>query len=394
MPASHFEQLAPAAPHPGPAPAYTPTTDVDVNELTHTSAPDTPAGHATQHHIGAPPRRSFWSRWLTIQPEIETVADTLYPESWSVGKQHSSEPAPEQDQIKAHVHSDDGAADGVEGNPDQHKSKLDKALDWGVQKSGSIAVFVITQGLLWAWVFLAFGFHTADWWQVVISDAQAIYSYALDSVLMHQQLNELDASRYINGQLQSRNESKIRMLNQLARQHPKLLLGSIHKTAHEDAASGDKITVDDATAHRAAHDTAGVGSLVVNGEVIAALPQETWVAKVIRKVSLVMGHLLAVMVFWAGFFVWIGTGPSNGWSDTWQLYYNAACSGYMVMIFSLLTVTGETYATYRRACIKAIKGLDRAIERDLRMFSSQIAMPHSHHLTSLWCRPSDGRPGP
>lgn len=206
----------------------------------------------------------------------------------------------------------------------QDKNKFDKALDWAVERSGSIPVFVFTQSLLWTWVFLGTKFHTTDWWQVVISDAQAIYSYTLDSVILHQQLLDLDASRYTNGQLASRNTSKLRMMTELQRKFPDFLRDG----THDNASSGDKITMMDGFSTKKGEDD---GPLVVHGERVPELPQEKWVASAIRKVSLVFGHLGAVGVFWIGFIIWISNGPPNDWSDQWQLYYNSACSAFMVL---------------------------------------------------------------
>lgn len=243
--------------------------------------------------------RTRWQRWFTIEQEIDTAAEVVLPSTKA------------DDEINHTLVT-------------KEKNKWDRALDWAVERSGSIPVFIATQSLLWAWALMAIEFHTEDWWQVVISDAQAIYSYTLDSIILHQQLLDLEAARYMNGQLASRNESKIRMLTELLRKFPAFLL------SEDESSSNDKmITMMDPTMATQTNE-----GFVIDGEVIPTLPTEKGAARIIRKVALVFGHLGAVAVFWLGFVIWMANGPGQGWSDEWQLYYNSACSAFMVLYVS------------------------------------------------------------
>lgn len=394
MSAPHFEQIKSVRVPDGPAHvscAQHSDQDQNCNQKKlatsqEQAAPSGPAAGEEQTEAGSARKQSKLASWLTITPEIETRADMVLPDFW-MDQNYTSERACDGTQVEGGPKNEEtsvglSTSEAIEGSARDSKNKFDRALDWCVVQSGSIPIFIITQALLWIWVFLAIPYHLTNAWQVVISDAQAIYSYALDSVIMHQQLDDLDISRYINGQLQSRNDSKLRMVHELQSKNPELF---------STIPTGERISVlqPDGTHHK--------GPLIIDGEMIPELPKETWPSKTIRQVSMVVGHLGAVMVFWAGFVVWIATGPSNGWSDLWQLYYNGACSGYMVMIFSLLTVTGETYAKYRRACLAAIKGLDRAIERELRTYSYPFLSPlwlysASTSLILLPCRSKPFRP--
>jgi low-affinity ferrous iron transport protein len=66
------------------------------------------------------------------------------------------------------------------------------------------------------------------------------------------------------------------------------------------------------------------------------LPRENRFGQFVTAFSHVFGHLITIILFWIGVFVWIGIGNMLGWSDIWQLYINLACSALMVFIFSFL----------------------------------------------------------
>src|SRR5690242_20317675 len=66
------------------------------------------------------------------------------------------------------------------------------------------------------------------------------------------------------------------------------------------------------------------------------LPKDTKFGRAINVCARVLGHLVASILFWIGFAVWIGFSPPCHWSDKWQLYINSASSAFTMFGFCFL----------------------------------------------------------
>ena len=229
-------------------------------------------------------------------------------------------------------------------HPERKKARmLDRWLDWVVRVSGSETVFfTILAGLL-VWAFLGIGYGKSSSWEVIISDVQAVVSYAFDSLLVRQQLNSYEDEMAVAAELQSRILSHSRMLKKVKPKVP-------------EKGQCVSVTLDD-------------GQRL---EFKAELPAENWFGRCITIFSHAFGHLVTVALFWVGVFVWIGLGPMYGWSNRWQLYMNSASSALMVFVFAFLANIRERHSSYTRRCLEGIFEVDSTLELRLRSLTGDI----------------------
>lgn len=172
---------------------------------------------------------------------------------------------------------------------------MDRSLDRVVRASGSIPVFIFIQLLLVAWALLGIPFHDATIWPVIISDAQAIFSYIFDSFLMRQQLNGYNENLTVVAEVRSRARGSQRMLLLVRNQ-----LGSkMHHT---------------------------LASVSCRPMEQVHLPTENKFTKCITWSASALGHIYFIVFYWACIFLWLGFGPRQGWSNQWQLDINSATS--------------------------------------------------------------------
>ncbi|RDA93036.1 hypothetical protein CP533_0697 [Ophiocordyceps camponoti-saundersi (nom. inval.)] len=234
-------------------------------------------------------------------------------------------------------------AANVTGYADKAKERaLDRWLDRVVRASGSEPVFLFIVVGLVTWAFLGIPYsHTADW-AVIISDVQAIVSYVFDSLLMRQQLNEYEKMVRVSASLRSRAISNRRMLREL--------LNDARRCQPQQQQQQQPV----------------ICPTMTSGE---ALPRETLVDRISTAASKTVGHLSAVCLYWACIAVWLGFGPSEDWSNSWQLAINSATSALMVFIFAFLANVQERHAAHTERCLQAIFEHDSAVERALRVMT-------------------------
>jgi len=214
--------------------------------------------------------------------------------------------------------------------------RLDRWLDKVVAWSGSEPVFLFILAALLAWAFAGIKLHTDENWQVAISDVQAIVSYIFDSLLMRQQLNAHEEALVAVAQLRSRATSHRRMLGLLLEQQPvKRHEGEQTKTQPEPPFQ-------------------------------LSLPEESRFGRFVTRASVLLGHIGFICVYWISIILWLGFGPSNGWSNEWQLYINSATSALMVFVFSFLANIRERHSEHARVCLEATFRVDSHLERKLR----------------------------
>lgn len=213
----------------------------------------------------------------------------------------------------------------------QKAGTLDRWLDSIVEFSGSAYVFFFIMAALFTWVFMGIPFGQSSYWQIVISDSQAILSYIFDSLLMRQQLNGYLSNLEVSACLRSRCASHKRMLRKL--------------NATVDYKKMNEITVND---------------------FVSQLPPEKWFGKICTRTSFFLGHIFTVVIFWIGIIVWLGFGQYCGWNNDWQLYINSATSAMMVLYFSFLANIRERHSEYSRVCVDLIYQADSTLEYKLR----------------------------
>ncbi|KAK9387645.1 Low affinity iron permease-domain-containing protein [Lipomyces mesembrius] len=211
------------------------------------------------------------------------------------------------------------------------KRLLDRWLDKVVHVAGSGFVFVLVMAILLVWALLGIKYGRSEMWQVVISDFQAIFCYIFDSFLMRQQLIGHDSIMMVAARLQSRNISNSRMLR------------------HFVEKKSDKLCQIEAL------------------DQTAEFPKVRWLGRLSNYAANVTGHIITILLYWIGIFVWIGFGQYCGWSDEWQLYINSATSALMVFVFVFLENIREQHRTYSESCLALIHKTDSSLELRLRI---------------------------
>lgn len=251
--------------------------------------------------------------------------------------------------------------------------RLDRWLDAIVRFSGSELVFGLLCAGLLTWAFLGIRLHADLNWQVLISDIQAILGYFFDSLLMRQQLNAYGRALSASAQLRSRALSHRRMLT--------TLLHSCDKTqGYAPAVTTDPDVLSDL------HDPYSPSD--AEEGYAANLPKENWFGRFATGLSRVVGHILTIAVFWVSMAIWLAFGPTNGWSNKWQLYINSATSALMIFVFAFLANIRERHAAYSYACLDATFRVDSALERALRArthdhLANDVVVVRAPHVNAL-----------
>ena len=218
--------------------------------------------------------------------------------------------------------------------------RMDRWLDAVVVMSGSEYVFFTILSGLFAWAFLGIQYHDQLQWPALISDIQAIISYVFDSFLMRQQTNGYEDLIRGAAELRSRAMTHARTLRKLA--------GRLEKDELEHLVR--------------LNESEGI----LSTEFSLELPKENRFGRFATNFAHILGHLAFVVFYWICIFVWLGFGPSNGWSNMWQLDINSATSALMVLVFSFLANIRERHSAYLKRCLDALFRVDAALEIRLR----------------------------
>ncbi|KAI1854450.1 hypothetical protein JX265_012484 [Neoarthrinium moseri] len=220
----------------------------------------------------------------------------------------------------------------------------DRWLDAVVRFSGSqFTLLMIVFGLL-IWAFLGIPFGNSVSWAVIISNVQAIVCYIYDSLLMRQQHNEYKSGMRVAATLQSRAISHTRMVREVV-------------------GSGRYVT------------PSFVEMQAIHEVTMAKidLPAEKWLDRISTTFSDIIGHMATISLFWICIFIWIGFGPSTGWSDEWQLYINSSTSALMLLIFAFLANVRERHGVFTAICLDSLCRVDAEVELNLRALTGDEA---------------------
>lgn len=203
-----------------------------------------------------------------------------------------------------------------------HLSPLDKSIKLFVKITSSIYGFALACIILVVWIIIGAIYKAPDNWQIVMQDGQSIQSYIWDTLLMRQQLDDNNSFLVLYGRLKSRSTTHKRILE------------NIHK---------DGFVLD-------------VDEKYKDIENMTKLKSEDYFSKFSTAAGHVLGSLPAVIIYWAGVFVWVGCGalyypsgnepPFTGdhtgsnpkysrFTDSWQMYINTSVA-VVIMVTSIL----------------------------------------------------------
>lgn len=99
------------------------------------------------------------------------------------------------------------------------------------------------------------------------------------------------------------------------------------------------------------------------------LPEEGWVGRVTTRLADFLGHVGFWAIYWAAIIVWLAFGPTNGWSNEWELEMNSATSALMVFVFAFLANIRELDCSYINSSLQHAFRTDATLERKLRQLT-------------------------
>jgi low-affinity ferrous iron transport protein len=213
--------------------------------------------------------------------------------------------------------------------------RIDRTIDAIVRVSANAYTFVVIQALLITWALLGIPYSKQPLWPIVISDAQAIVSYIFDTLLMRQLLKYRQSSLRFVALMRHHNQAKLEAL------------AALKNVQLRDVDLNDTMAQED--------------DLVMGNAARRSLD----------RLAQCTGHLFSVSVFVAAVLLWVGFGPSTGFSSQWQLDMNSASSAWMVFLFSLLAVVHEHHSDAARKWTEETGRIDVQIKDRLRLLSSK-----------------------
>ncbi|KAI9344155.1 Low affinity iron permease-domain-containing protein [Pilaira anomala] len=225
-------------------------------------------------------------------------------------------------------------------SPLQKKPLGSRIFDEVTKLAGSRTAFCLTLLILIIWAIVGIVLGAPDNWQIVMQDGSSIQCYISDTLLMRQQHNHCNSLVGFIAQLQSRNKTCRRLLD-----NPKII-------ESVDTKEINRMSIND-----------NVGDAV-------HLPTENWFDIACNWVSDAVGSLTAWAIYWGGIFAWVGVGHMLGWSDLWQLYINTAVAVELTFTSMFLQNTRRRHMEYLEKCLKSIMQSDSELEVSLREISN------------------------
>lgn len=249
------------------------------------------------------------------------------------------------------------------------KGFTDRCMDWLVVFAGSQFIFFLMWILLAVWCIIGIVYGAPSVWQVVMQDSQSIQCYIWDTLLMRQQLVSTHEQLSVCGDVRSRIATWKRLFSnrQLLDSPQKKNLKDDCVSVHFENMQGDSVT------EKSAAD--------------GKLPSETWYDKFCSFTSVILGSLYAIIIFWIGIFVWIGTGalwidagnspPYTGektgsnphltrFGNNWQLYINSATAVVLLVYSVFLQNIRARHDKYIGKFIQGILTMNTEIEIEAR----------------------------
>jgi low-affinity ferrous iron transport protein len=266
-----------------------------------------------------------------MRQQVTRTAKTMLPDKSAQVTEHQLDTCQEGAALTNGLYATD------EGKP----RLLDRWLDSTVAASGSTPVLFLIVALVVLWALMGIRDGGSENWQVLISDAQALLCYIFDSLLMRQQLNAYDREIRISAIMQSRSVSVRRILREFTTDR-----GFTKKSL------SPRREVDDPTAVTSAH-----------------IQRSTRISRIIDLICDILGHVITLVLFWIGIFIWLGFGPYCSWSVRWQLYMNSATSALMVLVFALLASIREQHKRQTSAYLRHLCDIDAKLESQLRQLT-------------------------
>ncbi|VEU20218.1 DEKNAAC101027 [Brettanomyces naardenensis] len=248
-------------------------------------------------------------------------------------------------------------------------SLLDRAIIVVVRIAGSVYMFFAMWLVLILWIVLGIIYKAPSTWQILMQDGQSIQTYAWDTLLMRQQLDDSDSFLKLYGRLKSRYITHRRLFNMIMEKKNR------RKSAGEKAGQADS-----GVAERTLVTDLAVASPSC---VDIALPPENWFDRLCSFFSRCLGSLPSVLIYWMGIFIWIAcgnlysptgneapfTGRTTGsnpeyskWNNTWQMYINTAIAVELLITSVLLENVRNRNDRYVRKQMQKLSVLDCKIE--------------------------------
>lgn len=200
---------------------------------------------------------------------------------------------------------------------------FDRFIQKCVEITGSLYTFIIVWIIIVVWIVIGIVQGGPNNWQIIMQDGQSIQTYVWNTFLMRQQLDDTQKFLRVYGRLRSR----AAILN-------KLLYQVKTKVGANEPICDKKLNIEsgnDEPTHL------NVDELKDDTKI----NKLTWFEKLSNIMTIVLGSLPAIVVYWIGIFIWIGCGALNTptgnqppftdsnpdygkFTNQWQMYINTA----------------------------------------------------------------------
>ncbi|KAL3230408.1 Low-affinity Fe(2+) transport protein [Nakaseomyces bracarensis] len=258
------------------------------------------------------------------------------------------------------------------------KGFTDKALDVMVLAAGSQTVFIIVWIILIIWIVLGIVYSAPFNWQVVMQDGQSIQCYIWDTLLMRQQLMSTHEQILICSDLRSRLSTVKNFFSKLDFKADDPSLPELHPVITDPSEESITEKCNDNSVQENNMD-----QLICTGE----LPVENWYDSLSTKVSIILGSIPSMIIFWLGVIVWIicgiipkdagnsapYTGETSGsnprlrrFSDVWQMYINTAVAVSLLICSTFLQNIRARHDKFIARFLLGIYEMETTIDQKLR----------------------------
>lgn len=208
---------------------------------------------------------------------------------------------------------------------DEELPPIDRFIQACVEITGSLYTFIIVWIIIIVWVVIGIVQGGPNNWQIIMQDGQSIQTYIWNTFLMRQQLDDTHKFLKVYGRLKSR-------------------AAVLNKLMAEVKVSYDKHTPLCNCKLELDENGEALRQNIANLEEVQIV-KLTWFERLSNLMTLILGSLPSIVVYWAGVFIWIGCGalytptgnqppftgkytgsnPAYGkFTNQWQMYINTA----------------------------------------------------------------------
>lgn len=245
---------------------------------------------------------------------------------------------------------------------------IDRFIQTCVKITGSVYTFIAVWLIIIIWVVIGIVQGGPNNWQIIMQDGQSIQTYVWNTFLMRQQLDDTQKFLRVYGRLRSR----AAILNKLVCE------------VKQKVDRGEPICSKQLELEMGVEGTAHWDNEKLKDTEVAKL---TWFEKLSNFMTVILGSLPAIVIYWVGIFIWVGCGalytptgnqppftgkytgdnPAYGkFTNQWQMYINTAVALELLITSVFLENLRLRSNEVARASFEQFIDFDAKLELELR----------------------------